>query len=103
MKVSSVSPERCETMTPQPLDWASLHLDVRKQPRCLGLRSWAQQPHQALLMPGFTTPGRPEEQPEPEATAKLSTPGDNNPHIPLHSQSPEDLLTSHLKIGVQPP
>ena len=26
MKVSSVSPERWDTMTPQPLDWASLHL-----------------------------------------------------------------------------
>lgn len=30
MKVSSVSPERCDTMTPHPLDWASLHLGARE-------------------------------------------------------------------------
>lgn len=28
MKVSSVSPERWDTMTPHPLDWASLHLEA---------------------------------------------------------------------------
>ena len=32
MKVSSVSPERCDTMTPHPLDWASLHLKSGNNP-----------------------------------------------------------------------
>lgn len=40
MKVSSVSPERWDTMTPHPFDWASLHLEARDKQtawlHCLG-------------------------------------------------------------------